>query len=109
MSSARPDFENWSDEDFETRADEVSAYVHSLDHSDADWMSGAEYRLWLGAQRTRRSEGTVDERLYPLVAEAREDGSSWDRVAKMLDTSASDARERFGDIGQPAGVAASSD
>lgn len=109
MSFARPDFENWSDEDFETRSDEVCAYAHSLDLSDADWMSGAEYRLWLGVQRTLRVEDAADEDLLPLVAEAREGGSTWDRVAKMLGTSAADVQQRFGAVDQPAGAAASSD
>lgn len=36
MAEVRPDFENWSDEDFEARADEVCAYVHSLELSEAD-------------------------------------------------------------------------
>ena len=72
----RPNFENWSDEDFDTRADEVCAYVHSLDLSDADWISGAEYRLWLDGQRTQRSEGTANECLRPFGAEARAGGST---------------------------------
>ncbi len=92
-----------------TRSDEVCAYADSLDLSGADWVSGAEYRLWLGSQRTQRAEGTADERLRPLVAEARAGGSAWDRVGKMLSTSASEASERFGDVDQPAAVAASPD
>ena len=109
MNSARPDFENWSDEDFETRSDEVCAYAHSLDLSNADWMSGSEYRLWLGVQRTLRAEDTADEHLRPLVVDARAGGSTWDRVGKMLGISAAGARERFGGVDQPAGVATSSD
>lgn len=44
-------------------------------------MSGAEYRLWLGAQRTFRAECTADERLSPAPTRLRkgqpEGGSSW--------------------------------
>lgn len=83
MSSVYPDFENRFDEEFGARADEVCAYVHSLELSDAEWMSGAEYRLWLGAPHTLRVEGTADERLHPFGAEARENGSTWDRAGKM--------------------------
>ena len=102
MSPGRPDFENWSDEEFDRRADEVCAYVHSLDLNDAEWMSGAEYRLRLAAERTDTSEGSADEPLRSLVVKARADGSSWDRVGKMLGTSAADARKRFGGLDQRA-------
>ena len=109
MSATRPDFENWTDEDFETRADEVCAYAHSVELSDADWMSGAEYRLRIVAERACQSDGMADERLRPLVAEARAAGSLWDRVGKMLGTSAADARERFSDLDRPVGVRAAVD
>ena len=31
MAAERPDFANWTDEDFETRADEICEYFHSID------------------------------------------------------------------------------
>lgn len=98
MAIERPDFENWSDEDFETRSDEVCAYVHTLELSDADWMSGAEYRLWLGVQRTLRAEGTADKCLRSATTRPREgrpeDGSSLSSPLPTLAASKA-AREQY--------------
>lgn len=96
----KPDLERWSDADFETRSDEVCAYVHSLDLGDDDCSSGAARRLWPVAVRTLPSEGSPDERLRPLVTEARAGSSNWHRVGKMLSTSAADAQEHFAEADQ---------
>ena len=74
----------------------MCAYVHSLKLSDAEWTSGAEYRLWLGTPHTLRVERTADERLHPFGAEARENGSTWDRAGKMLGTSATARQSPIG-------------
>lgn len=93
MAIERPDFENWSDEDFETRSDEVCAYVHTLELSDADWMSGAEYRLW----RVVRNRSAAEALMLDAIPEARDDGVSIDRIAEIVGVSADAAGNLCGE------------
>ena len=101
MAVERPDFANWTDEDFETRADEVCEYFHSI-----DWLSklgGLRHETCLDiVVRCEASIAAPTEVSRQQIAEAvewaRDEGTSWERIGEILGTSAADVEERYGRV-----------
>ena len=99
MAIERPDFANWSEEDFETRADEICEYFHSF-----DWISRLpdpphEVFLDLAMRAERIIEKPTEvsrKQITEAVCWARDEGSSWERIGELLGTSADEAQERYG-------------
>ena len=94
----RPDFANWTEEDFETRADEICEYFHSF-----DWLGRLpgprhETYLELAVQAERTIEAPTEvsrNQIAEAVCWARDEGTSWERIAELLGTSAAEARQCF--------------
>ena len=101
MTVKRPDFENWTDEDFETRADEVCAYAHSI-----DWLGklgGLRHETYLDI--VVRCEAAIEaptevsrQQIAEAVDWARDEGTSWERIGELLGTSAAEAEARYGGV-----------
>ena len=109
MAIERPDFANWTDEDFESRADEICEYFHSI-----DWLGklgGPRHEVFLDlavrAERTiERPTEVSRNQIAEAVCWARQEGTSWERIGELLGTSAADARGRYADLDQTAGASA---
>ncbi len=99
MASVRPDFANWTDEEFETRADEICEYFHSI-----DWLGklgGLRHENYLDI--VVRCEASISaptevsrRQIVEAVEWARDEGTSWERIGEILGTSAADAKSRYG-------------
>lgn len=107
MALERPDFANWTVEDFETRADEICNYFHSI-----DWLSrlpGPRHEAWLDVVvKCERSIEAPTEASRSQVAEAvcwaRDEGTSWQRIGELLGISAAEAEERYGTLNVKSGA-----
>ena len=98
MAIERPDFANWTEEDFETRADEICEYFHSF-----DWLGrlpGPRHETYLElackpsapSRRLPRSAATRS----PKPSAGRETkATSWERIGELLGTSAAEAERRY--------------
>ncbi len=99
MAIERPDFANWTEEDFETRADEICEYFHSF-----DWLGrlpGPRHETYLElavqAERTIEKPTEVSRnQIGEAVCWARDEGTSWERIGELLGTSADEAAQRYG-------------
>ncbi|WP_420609104.1 hypothetical protein [Candidatus Poriferisodalis sp.] len=70
------------------RSEELADYAESFDPDRAQQMPVAEYRLW----RMVRNRSTDEALMLDAIAEARGDGISIDRIAKIVGVSADAAR-----------------
>ena len=101
MTTKRPDFANWTDKDFESRADEISEYFHSI-----DWLGelgGLRHETYLDiVVRCEAAIAAPTEVSRQQIAEAvdwaRDEGTSWERIGELLGTSAAQAEERYGRV-----------
>ncbi|MDE0497118.1 MAG: hypothetical protein OXH86_07180 [Acidimicrobiaceae bacterium] len=101
MAVGRPDFANWTEEDFETRTDEICEYFHSIDWLDR--LPGPRHEAWLDI--VVKAEQTIDaptevsrNQIAEAVCWARDEGSSWKRIGELLGVSPADAEERYGTL-----------
>ncbi|WP_419553588.1 hypothetical protein [Candidatus Poriferisodalis sp.] len=98
MAIEQPDFANWTEEGFATRADEICEYFHSF-----DWLGrlpGPRHETYL--ELAVRAERTIEKpteasrnQIAEAVCWARDEGTSWERIAELLGTSAAEAQQRY--------------
>ena len=104
MAVERPDFANWTAEDFESRADEICEYFHSI-----DWLAklgGLRHETYLDiVVRCEASIAAPTEVSRQQIAEAvewaRDEGTSWERIGELLGTSAAEAEALYGQPAAP--------
>lgn len=75
------------------RSEELADYAESFDPARAQEMPIADYRLW----RVVRNRSADQGQILDAITDARDDGISIDRIAKIVGVSADVAMELCGE------------
>lgn len=90
------DLRNMSIDEMIANSDEIADYFESADPGDAPVYPAADYWLRCALQRAEVTGQLDHERVRALIADARAAGSSWERIAELLDTTAEAATAQYG-------------
>ena len=78
------------------QGDELADMCEAFDPTEAPVYPAAEYWLTCAVQRAAVTGRRDHDRIRALVADAREAGSTWERIAELLDTTAEAAAAQYG-------------
>ena len=67
-------------------SDEIADYFESADPGDAPVYPAADYWLRCALQRAEVTGKLDHDRIRALIADSRAAGSTWERIAELLDT-----------------------
>ena len=76
--------------------DEIADYFEAADPGDAPIYPAADYWLRCALQRAAVTGHFDHDRIKALVADARAAGSTWERIAELLDTTPAAAEAQYG-------------
>ena len=76
--------------------DEIADYFESVDPEQFPVYPAAEHWLTCAVQRAAVTGHLDHDRIRELVADARAAGSTWERLAELLDTTPEAAEARYG-------------
>lgn len=77
------------------QGDELADMCEAFDPTDAPVYPAAEYWLICAMQRTQVTGHFDHDRIKALIADARAAGSTWQRIAELLDTTPAAAEAQY--------------
>ena len=78
------------------QGDDLADMCEAFDPTDAPVYPAAEYWLICAVQRAAVTGCPDHDRIKALVADARAAGSTWERIAELLETTAEAAAAQYG-------------
>ncbi len=90
------DLRNMSIDEMIANCDEIADYFESADPGDAPVYPAADYWLRCALQRAEVTGQLDHDRIRALIADAHAAGSTWERIAELLDTTSEAAAAQYG-------------
>lgn len=87
----------WTLQQILDNADELADRFEAFDPSEADELPVSEYLL----QRAARGNSTSEAHIVAAVIAARQSGTSWDRIGKILGIPGPEAERCYGRATEP--------